>query len=50
MIGSGTVVTKDVLAYALVVGNPGRIVWGEWIKKEKIIPNNMIYKNKVVAW
>ena len=26
MVGSGTVVTKDVPAYALVVGNPGRIV------------------------
>ena len=26
MIGSGTVVTKDVPAYALVVGNPGRVV------------------------
>ena len=26
MIGSGTVVTKDVPAYALIVGNPSRIV------------------------
>ena len=26
MIGSGTVVTKDVPPYSLVVGNPGRIV------------------------
>ena len=26
MIGSGTVVTKDVPAYSLVVGNPGRVV------------------------
>ena len=26
MIGSGTVVTKDVPAYALVVGNPGRVL------------------------
>ena len=26
MIGSGAIVTKDVPAYALVVGNPGRIV------------------------
>lgn len=26
LIGSGTVVTKDVPAYALVVGNPGRII------------------------
>ena len=26
LIGSGTVVTKDVPAYALVVGNPGRVV------------------------
>ena len=26
MIGSGTVVTKDIPAYALVVGNPGKVV------------------------
>ena len=26
MVGSGTVVTKDVPPYALVVGNPGRII------------------------
>ena len=26
MIGSGTVVTKDVPAHALVVGNPGRVI------------------------
>lgn len=26
MIGSGTVVTKDVPDYALVVGNPGRVI------------------------
>lgn len=26
MIGSGTVVTKDIPAYSLVVGNPGRII------------------------
>ena len=26
LIGSGTVVTKDVPAYALVVGNPGRVI------------------------
>ena len=26
LIGSGTVVTKDLPAYALAVGNPGRIV------------------------
>ena len=32
MIGSGTVVTKDVPPYSLVVGNPGRIV-GEVDKK-----------------
>ena len=32
MIGSGAVVTKDVPAFALIVGNPGRIV-GEVDKK-----------------
>ncbi|SVC94250.1 uncharacterized protein METZ01_LOCUS347104, partial [marine metagenome] len=26
MIGSGTVVTKDIPAYAMVVGNPGRVL------------------------
>tara|TARA_Y100001935_G_C17301710_1_gene509667 strand:- start:299 stop:799 length:501 start_codon:yes stop_codon:yes gene_type:complete len=26
LIGSGTVVTKDIPAYSLVVGNPGRII------------------------
>lgn len=32
MIGSGAVVTKDVSPYALVIGNPGRVV-GEVNKK-----------------
>ena len=31
MIGSGTVITKDVPAFALVVGNPGRIIG--WVDK-----------------
>ena len=35
-IGSGAIVTKDVPAYALVVGNPGRVV-GKVDKKGKII-------------
>ena len=26
LIGSGAVITKDVPPYALVVGNPGRVV------------------------
>ncbi len=34
MIGSGAVVTKDVPAYALVVGNPGKII-GKVDKKGK---------------
>ncbi len=36
LIGSGTVVTKDVPDFALVIGNPGRIV-GEVNKKGQII-------------
>jgi len=32
LIGSGTVVTKDVPAHALVIGNPGKIVG--WIDKK----------------
>ena len=32
MIGSGAVVTKDVPAFALVVGNPGKIVG--WVDKK----------------
>ena len=32
MIGSGTVVTKDVPSYGLVVGNPGRLVG--WVDKK----------------
>jgi len=32
LIGSGTVVTKDIPAYALVIGNPGKIVG--WVDKK----------------
>tara|TARA_B110000438_G_C15640408_1_gene575037 strand:- start:266 stop:844 length:579 start_codon:yes stop_codon:yes gene_type:complete len=32
MIGSGTVVTRDIPAFALVVGNPGRIVG--WVDRK----------------
>lgn len=32
LIGSGTVVTKDVPAYAMVVGNPGKIIG--WVDKK----------------
>ena len=34
IIGSGTVVTKDVPPYSMVVGNPGKIV-GKVDKREK---------------
>ena len=37
MIGSGTVITKDVPPYSLVVGNPGQII-GKVDKKGKRIP------------
>jgi len=36
MIGAGTVVTKDVAAYALVIGNPGRQVGSVNTEGEKI--------------
>lgn len=36
MIGAGTVVTKDVPAYALMVGNPGRLVGKVNEKGEKM--------------
>jgi len=36
MIGSGAVVTKDVPAYALVVGNPGRVVGKVDIKGNRV--------------
>lgn len=36
MIGAGAVVTKDVAAYALVVGNPGRVVGEVNEKGEKM--------------
>ena len=36
LIGSGTVVTKDIPSYALVVGNPGRVI-GKVDKKGKRI-------------
>ena len=32
LIGSGSVITKDVPSYALVIGNPGKIVG--WINKK----------------
>ena len=31
-IGAGTVITKDVPDFALIVGNPGRII--AWVNKE----------------
>ena len=31
LIGSGTVVTKDVLPFSLVVGNPGKVIG--WVDK-----------------
>ena len=36
MIGSGAVVTKDVPAFALIVGNPGRIVGKEKKKGNRV--------------
>ena len=39
MIGSGTVVTKDIPPYSLVVGNPGRVI-GLVDKKGKLIKKN----------
>ena len=40
LIGSGTVVTKDVPPYALVIGNPGRIVGKVDKKGNKVLDNN----------
>jgi dTDP-4-dehydrorhamnose 3,5-epimerase-like enzyme len=37
MIGAGTVVTKDVPPYAIVVGNPARIIGYAQTKKNEII-------------
>ena len=46
LIGSGTVVTKNVPPHALVIGNPGEIVG--WVNKkgEKLKFNNNISKCK----
>ena len=48
MIGAGTVVTKDVPDYTLVVGNPGKVVgWvSEAGKKLKFDENGMAYCEK----
>jgi len=56
LIGSGAVVTKDVLAFALIVGNPGRVVGWVGKKGNKLVFNKSgisecrhyrISKNKV---
>jgi UDP-2-acetamido-3-amino-2,3-dideoxy-glucuronate N-acetyltransferase len=44
MIGAGTVVTKDVLPYAMVIGNPGKQTG--WVSE---YGNNLIFNNDGMA-
>ena len=41
LIGSGSVVTKDIPDFGLVVGNPGRLIG--WVNKQG---NKLIFDNK----
>ncbi len=48
MIGSGTVVTKDVPDFALVVGNPGRIIGFVGKPGQKLIFNEIIEQEAIM--
>ena len=50
IIGLGSIVTKDILPFSVVAGNPARVIKQYDFNIQKWTKNEMIKKNKKNVW